>query len=227
MRTSPRSTGSNQSSSPPRKKRRREAGRAGAPLKIATRKSQLALWQAEHVAALLRAAHPGIRCELLPMSTKGDRILDRSLAAIGGKGLFIKELEAALEDRRADSAVHSMKDVPGGPSRRIGDRRGAAARRRARRADRDERPAIFRRLRAARALGTSSLRRQAQLLAVRPGPRDRGPARQCGFAPQRLDARRARRDHARLRRPHSARPRIAHQPRGSIPRSRSRRSARA
>ncbi|MGO9716307.1 MAG: hydroxymethylbilane synthase, partial [Steroidobacteraceae bacterium] len=83
------------------------------PLRIATRKSQLALWQAEHVAALIRKAHPGMTVELVPMSTKGDRIQDRSLAAIGGKGLFIKELETALENGRADMAVHSMKDVPG------------------------------------------------------------------------------------------------------------------
>src|SRR5450432_2172524 len=81
-------------------------------LRIATRKSQLALWQAEHVAALLRAAHPGLKIELLPLLTQGDRIQDRTLAAIGGKGLFIKELEVAIEELRADIAVHSMKDVP-------------------------------------------------------------------------------------------------------------------
>ena len=86
---------------------------AAAGLVIATRKSKLALWQAEHVAALLRRAHPRLSVELLPMSTKGDRILDRSLAAIGGKGLFIKELESAIEDGRAHLAVHSMKDMPG------------------------------------------------------------------------------------------------------------------
>ena len=83
------------------------------PLRIATRKSQLALWQAEHVAGLLRHAHAGLEVELVPISTKGDRIQDRSLAAIGGKGLFIKELETALEEHRADIAVHSMKDLPG------------------------------------------------------------------------------------------------------------------
>src|ERR1700723_4193361 len=83
-----------------------------AVLRIATRKSQLALWQAEHVAALLRRAHEGLEIELVPMVTQGDRIQDRSLAAIGGKGLFIKELEVALQERRADLAVHSMKDVP-------------------------------------------------------------------------------------------------------------------
>ena len=85
----------------------------GKPLRIATRKSQLALWQAEHVAALLRAAHPGLGVELVPIVTQGDRIQDRTLAAIGGKGLFIKELEVALEEQRADIAVHSMKDLPG------------------------------------------------------------------------------------------------------------------
>src|ERR1700675_4746945 len=82
-------------------------------LRIATRKSQLALWQAEHVAALLRRAHAGLEVSLVPMLTQGDRIQDRSLAAVGGKGLFIKELEIALEERRADMAVHSMKDLPG------------------------------------------------------------------------------------------------------------------
>jgi hydroxymethylbilane synthase len=75
-------------------------------LRIATRKSQLALWQAEHVAALLREAHPGLQIKLVPLLTQGDRIQDRSLAAIGGKGLFIKELEVAIEDKRADIAVH-------------------------------------------------------------------------------------------------------------------------
>src|SRR5258708_31056668 len=83
------------------------------PLRIATRKSQLALWQAEHVAGLLRRAHAGLEVELVPMLTQGDRIQDRSLAAIGGKGLFIKELEVALEKHRADIARHSMKDLPG------------------------------------------------------------------------------------------------------------------
>lgn len=81
-------------------------------LRIATRLSRLALWQAEHVAQLLRAAHPGLETELVPMSTRGDEILDRSLAKVGGKGLFIKELEHALLDDRADIAVHSMKDMP-------------------------------------------------------------------------------------------------------------------
>jgi hydroxymethylbilane synthase len=81
-------------------------------LRIATRRSQLALWQAEHVAALLRDAHPGLNVVLVPMVTQGDRIQDRALAEVGGKGLFIKELEVAMAEDRADLAVHSMKDVP-------------------------------------------------------------------------------------------------------------------
>ena len=137
------------------------------PLRIATRKSQLALWQAEHVAALLRGAHAGLQIELVPISTKGDRIQDRSLAAIGGKGLFIKELETALEDHRADIAVHSMKDVPSDVPDGFAI---AAVLPRA-----DPRDALItpkaERLadlpRGAR-VGTSSLRRQAQLLSVRP-----------------------------------------------------------
>ena len=143
------------------------AARPSGLLRIATRKSQLALWQAEHVAALMRRAHPGIEVELLPLSTKGDRIQDRSLAAIGGKGLFIKELETALEDRRADLAVHSMKDVPG---ELPGGMVIAAVLARV-----DARDALiaaggrrFEELTRGARLGTSSLRRQAQLLAVRP-----------------------------------------------------------
>lgn len=81
-------------------------------LRIATRKSPLALWQSEHVADRLRAAHPGLEVVLVPMSTRGDEVLDRSLAAIGGKGLFLKELELAMLRGEADCAVHSLKDVP-------------------------------------------------------------------------------------------------------------------
>ncbi len=79
---------------------------------IASRKSRLALWQSGHVRDRLAAAHPGLAVEILALSTRGDEILDRSLAKIGGKGLFVKELEAALADGRADLAVHSAKDVP-------------------------------------------------------------------------------------------------------------------
>jgi hydroxymethylbilane synthase len=81
-------------------------------IRIATRKSELAMWQANHVAGLLRKQHSGIAVELLPMVTKGDIILDQPLAKIGGKGLFLKELERALLKGEADIAVHSMKDVP-------------------------------------------------------------------------------------------------------------------
>jgi hydroxymethylbilane synthase len=81
-------------------------------LVIATRKSRLALWQAEHVKERLESLHPGLAVELLPMSTRGDEVLDRSLEKVGGKGLFVKELETAIADGRADLAVHSMKDVP-------------------------------------------------------------------------------------------------------------------
>jgi hydroxymethylbilane synthase len=136
-------------------------------IRIATRQSALALWQAEHVAALLRAAHPGIDIELVPMTTRGDRILDRPLAEIGGKGLFLKELEVAMLERRADIAVHSYKDVPMDiePEFVIG-----AVLERADPAD------AFVSVNYARIdqlpehahVGTSSLRRQAQLRAVRP-----------------------------------------------------------
>ncbi len=81
-------------------------------VKIATRKSPLALWQAEHIKARLQALHPTISVELVTFVTQGDKILDTPLAKIGGKGLFVKELENALLDGRADLAVHSMKDVP-------------------------------------------------------------------------------------------------------------------
>jgi len=81
-------------------------------LKIATRKSELALWQARHVAGLLRHLYPDIEIELLPLLTQGDRILHQPLAAIGGKGLFLKELERALLSGEADLAVHSTKDLP-------------------------------------------------------------------------------------------------------------------
>jgi hydroxymethylbilane synthase len=136
-------------------------------LRIATRKSALALWQAEHVAAALRVAHPGLTVELVPMTTRGDEILDQPLATIGGKGLFLKELEVAMLGGRADLAVHSLKDVP------VTLEPGFAL------------PAILPRADAADAfisnhyadltalpigarVGTSSLRRQALLRALRP-----------------------------------------------------------
>ncbi|MDX1626630.1 MAG: hydroxymethylbilane synthase, partial [Wenzhouxiangellaceae bacterium] len=81
-------------------------------VRIATRRSRLAMWQSEHVRGLLGERFPGLVVELLPMTTQGDERLDRSLAEIGGKGLFLKELERAILDGEADFAVHSLKDVP-------------------------------------------------------------------------------------------------------------------
>ncbi|EKF9421543.1 hydroxymethylbilane synthase [Vibrio cholerae] len=82
------------------------------PIRIATRQSPLALWQANYVKDALMAAHPGLQVELVTMVTRGDVILDTPLAKVGGKGLFVKELEIAMLEGRADLAVHSMKDVP-------------------------------------------------------------------------------------------------------------------
>jgi len=137
------------------------------PLRIATRQSALALWQAEHVATLLRTAHPQLAIELVPMTTRGDQITDRSLAAIGGKGLFLKELEIAIAERRADIAVHSFKDVP--MELDAGFAIGAVLER----ADAADAfvSAKYPRLDAlpqGARVGTSSLRRQAQLRALRP-----------------------------------------------------------
>ena len=81
-------------------------------LTIATRRSHLALWQAEHVKQRLQELHAGLAVELLPLTTRGDELLDVSLDKVGGKGLFVKELEHAMAQGRADLAVHSMKDVP-------------------------------------------------------------------------------------------------------------------
>ncbi|MEO5565155.1 MAG: hydroxymethylbilane synthase [Luteimonas sp.] len=136
-------------------------------IRIATRKSPLALWQSEHVADRLRAAHPGLIVTLVPMSTRGDQVLDRSLAAIGGKGLFLKELELAMQRGEADCAVHSLKDVPMElePGFTL-----PAILVRADHADAfvsNQYPDIDALPQGAR-VGTSSLRRQAQLRARRP-----------------------------------------------------------
>ncbi len=136
-------------------------------LRIATRKSPLALWQAEHVAAALRVAHPGLSVDMVPMSTRGDEILDRSLAEIGGKGLFLKELEVAMMEGRADLAVHSLKDVPvmlepGFTLPAILPRADAAD------AFVSNHYANLAALPQGARVGTSSLRRQALLRAVRP-----------------------------------------------------------
>jgi len=81
-------------------------------IRLATRESALALWQTNHVADRLREAHPGLEVELVPMTTRGDQAIDQPLGEIGGKGLFLKELEVAMLEGRADAAVHSLKDVP-------------------------------------------------------------------------------------------------------------------
>jgi hydroxymethylbilane synthase len=136
-------------------------------VRIATRKSQLALWQAEYVAELLRSAHHGLQVELVKMTTQGDKILDTPLAKVGGKGLFVKELEQGLLGGEADIAVHSMKDVPvelpeGLHLPVICPRE-------------DPRDAFishtyerFELLPEGARVGTSSLRRQSQLRALRP-----------------------------------------------------------
>ncbi|QUJ67421.1 hydroxymethylbilane synthase [Photobacterium sp. GJ3] len=137
------------------------------PIRIATRKSPLALWQAEYVKAALESAHPGIVVELVPMVTKGDIILDTPLAKVGGKGLFVKELEQAMLENRADIAVHSMKDVPVEFPEGLGlvticereDPRDAFVSNHYAHVDELPQGAI---------VGTSSLRRQCQLLARRP-----------------------------------------------------------
>jgi hydroxymethylbilane synthase len=132
---------------------------------IATRESRLALWQAGHVQSLLAAR--GHRVELLGMTTRGDQVLDRSLSKVGGKGLFVKELEAALEDGRADIAVHSLKDVPM-------DLPGGFAlacvleREDARDAFVSSRYAALAELPMGAVVGTSSLRRVVLLRALRP-----------------------------------------------------------
>lgn len=136
-------------------------------LRIATRKSQLALWQAEYVRDMLTLHHPDLTVELVTMSTQGDKILDTPLAKVGGKGLFVKELERSLLDEETDIAVHSMKDVP--VELPAGLHLAAICPREDPRdafvsnhhASLDELPEGAR-------LGTSSLRRQCQLAALRP-----------------------------------------------------------
>lgn len=136
-------------------------------IRIATRRSPLALWQAEHVSAALKGLDPGITTELVKIVTKGDKILDVPLAQVGGKGLFTKEIDEALLDGRADIAVHSMKDVPtllpAGTSIRANPKRE------------DPRDAVatttgggLDTLPEGATIGTSSLRRVAQLSAKYP-----------------------------------------------------------
>ena len=136
-------------------------------IRIATRKSALALWQAEHVADLLKKLPEVDAVELVPMSTRGDEILDRSLQKIGGKGLFIKELEIAMQRGDADIAVHSMKDVPAEMPEGFCL---AAMLERANHADALVSPngEQLSDLREGALIGSSSLRRQAQLRLLRP-----------------------------------------------------------
>jgi hydroxymethylbilane synthase len=136
-------------------------------VRIATRQSALALWQAEHVKAELQRLSPALQVELLPFTTRGDRILDAPLAKVGGKGLFVKELESALLAGDADIAVHSMKDVPMEFPEGLGL---AAIGKRANPLDAfvSNQYASFDQLPEGARLGTSSLRRQCQLLNLRP-----------------------------------------------------------
>jgi hydroxymethylbilane synthase len=132
---------------------------------IATRESPLALWQAEHVKSRLETAHPGLDVHLLGMTSRGDQLLDKPLFKVGGKGLFVKELETALIDGRADIAVHSMKDVP--MQMPEGLTLGVICERE------DPRDALvgctgFDQLGEGAKLGTSSLRRSCQLSRHRP-----------------------------------------------------------
>ncbi len=137
------------------------------PIRIATRKSALALWQANHVRSLLQQAHPGIEIELLKIVTEGDRISDRPLAKIGGKGLFLKELERALLNGDADLAVHSMKDVPAKMTDGLVlDVLLARANPYDALVSRGDR--LLADLPPGSRVGTSSLRRQSMLLASRP-----------------------------------------------------------
>lgn len=136
-------------------------------LVIATRESQLALWQAEHVKARLAEHHPGLEVSLLGMTTQGDQILDSPLTRIGGKGLFVKELEQAMQAGRAQLAVHSMKDVPMElPEGFV--LAAITAREDPRDALVSNRCRTLAELPAGARVGTSSLRRQAQIRAAHP-----------------------------------------------------------
>lgn len=137
-------------------------------IRIATRRSKLALWQACHVAKLLTMTFPDVKTELVQLTTQGDRILDAPLAKIGGKGLFVKELEQAMLDNHADIAVHSMKDVPvlfpaGLQLTAVLEREDPTD------AFLSVHHPNFEQLPASATIGTSSLRRQAQILSKNPG----------------------------------------------------------
>ena len=177
-------------------------------IRIATRQSALALWQAEYVKTRLEQAHPGLRVSLLPMTSRGDKLLDAPLAKIGGKGLFVKELETALLEGAADIAVHSMKDVPMDFPEGLGlycicereDPRDAFV---------SNTYASLAELPAGSVVGTSSLRRQAQLLASRPDLQIRFLRGNVNTRLAKL-RRRIRRHHPCRRRPDPPRLRGAH-----------------
>jgi len=137
-------------------------------LVIATRRSRLALWQAEHIAARLQSLHAGLTVELLPMSTRGDELIDRRLDQAGGKGLFVKELENAMSDGRADLAVHSIKDVPAElpPGFVLA---AITAREDPRDAFVSGKYSSISKMPKGGTVGTSSLRRQAQVVERHPG----------------------------------------------------------
>ncbi|MEQ4532470.1 MAG: hydroxymethylbilane synthase [Mixta sp.] len=156
-------------------------------LRIATRQSPLALWQAQYVQQRLMACHPGLRVELVPMVTRGDIILDTPLAKVGGKGLFVKELELAMLENRADIAVHSMKDVPVA----FPDGLGLVTI-----CERDDpldafvsnHYATLDALPQGAVVGTSSLRRQCQLAELRPDLEIRSLRGNVGTRLSKLDA---------------------------------------
>jgi len=137
-------------------------------LVIATRRSRLALWQAEHIAARLRKLHQGLQVELLPLSTRGDELIDRRLDEAGGKGLFVKELENAMADGRAQLAVHSMKDMPAElpPGFELA---AITAREDPRDAFVSLKYKTFGEMPGGATVGTSSLRRQSQVVERHPG----------------------------------------------------------
>lgn len=156
-------------------------------LRIATRESPLALWQAEHVRARLQHAHPGLEVTLAPMTTSGDQMLSAPLTNAGGKGLFVKELESAMLEHRADIAVHSMKDVP--------VRQPDGLMLAAFLAGEDSRDAFvsnhcsnLNALPQSAVVGTSSLRRQTQLRALRPDVQVRDLRGNVGTRLFKLDA---------------------------------------
>ncbi|WP_275554357.1 hydroxymethylbilane synthase [Mixta sp. Marseille-Q2659] len=156
-------------------------------LRIATRQSPLALWQAQYVQQRLMACHPGLRVELVPMVTRGDIILDTPLAKVGGKGLFVKELELAMLENRADIAVHSMKDVPVAFPEGLGlvticerdDPLDAFV---------SNHYATLDALPQGAVVGTSSLRRQCQLAELRPDLEIRSLRGNVGTRLSKLDA---------------------------------------